>query len=231
MNILKLTHITFIISLLSFSAVAQSVNPNIFNLDKIGSHYAFTANVNDKAEAKVMLESGVHGLIIDSAFIFRSPDQLDIVLVPDSTNGSFNLGARKCKITHKSAGKVKISPNLYFEGDIFVVRDLSKSVNMYIPIQKMFNYADNNNCLIKIDIKNRVMQSMSRASFNREKESYERLEMNNNSYLNMPCVETTFETGKNENNILKGNFNLDLGNGSFLFLRSQSEAEIGRAHV
>ena len=95
---------------------------------------------------------------------------------------------------------------------------------MYIPIQKMFNYADNNNSIIKIDIKNQVMQSMSRASFNREKESYERLEMNNNSYLNMPCVETTFETGKNENNILKGNFNLDLGNGSFLFLRSQSEA-------
>ena len=48
--------------------------------------------------------------------------------------------------------------------------------------------------------------------------------MHNNSYLKMPGVETKFETGKNENNILKGNFNLDLGNGSFIFLRSQGDA-------
>ena len=49
---------------------AQSpVEADSFKLVKQGSHYVFSADINGKAEAKLLLESGIPAMLADSSFV------------------------------------------------------------------------------------------------------------------------------------------------------------------
>lgn len=85
----------FIVSLflvVQISANAHNLTPSeSFELQKQGAHYVFSADVNGKAEATVLLESGIPAMLADSSFVFGSGALADMELLP--TDGEkINLG-------------------------------------------------------------------------------------------------------------------------------------------
>lgn len=81
---------------------AQSpVEADSFKLVKQGSHYVFCADINGKAEAKLLLESGIPAMLADSSFMFGNGLCSDLELIV-SDGEKINLGGRAYRITHKA---------------------------------------------------------------------------------------------------------------------------------
>ena len=82
---------------------------------------------------------------------------------------------------------------------------------------------EDNSRILKLDMRDFVLQVLSRERFNTESHNYTTVDIHYDTYLNMPAVRSSlsFEIG-GERYTLSGDFVLDLGNAAFLFLLKQS---------
>lgn len=226
MNDRKLTFMLCVV--LMFVGVCKSMGQNpdgeSFCVTKQKSgHHVFSANINGKKQAKALLESGVHVLLIDSAFVFSNLDIFGLKIIPYEGKGRMNLGGRRFRITHKAAGKLNIGKSTSYQGEIFVLADYRRFYEMAVPTQKLYNNSDSSR-IVKLDLKNQCLQMMSRKSWENRKDAFVEKQMNWDSYLGMPAVRTPLKfTDGNNTKTLNGNFNLDLGNASFVFLFHQNQ--------
>lgn len=75
------------ILLLSYSAIfAQSNSDGSFALKKVNGHYYFETQINDKVPAKMMLESGIFVMVMDSIYAFENKEAFNLDYV--RTQGS-----------------------------------------------------------------------------------------------------------------------------------------------
>ena len=134
-----------------------------------------------------------------------------------------NLGGKVYDITHKAKGKVGLGNNMEYCGEIFILSGYNTYSGIAIPIQNICNTEDGSR-IIKLDMEKFELRSMSRKQFKSEAEDYTATAINYDSYMGMPAVKThlDFEKG-GKNYSLPGNYLLDLGNASFVFLMKQSQ--------
>ena len=67
------------ILLLSYSAIfAQSNSDGSFALKKVNGHYYFETQINDKVPAKMMLESGIFVMVMDSIYAFENKEAFNL---------------------------------------------------------------------------------------------------------------------------------------------------------
>lgn len=205
---------------------AQNTNDEIFHLTRQKSgHYTLSANINHRLKATALLESAIHVMLIDSAFVFDNSEIFGLDLVPNHRGEKMNLGGKTYRITHKATGELNIGNNTSYRGEIFVLPGYATSYEMALPIQNLYNNPDNESRIVKLDLTALRLQMISRDLLNKEKKEYTKLKMNSDSYLKMPAVRTTFEIiNEGKTKTLKGNFNLDFGNAAFLFLFDQNKA-------
>ena len=209
------------ILLLSYSAIlAQTNSDGSFALKKENGHYYFETQINDKVPAKMMLESGIFVMVMDSIYAFENKEAFNLDYVRTQENEKMNLGGKVYDITHKAKGKVQLGNNMEYSGEIFILSDYNTYSGIAIPIQNICNTEDGSRIMEKLEL-----QSMSRKQFKSEAGDYKATAINYDSYMGMPSVKThlDFETEGKKYSI-PGNYLLDLGNASFIFLMKQSQA-------
>lgn len=108
------------ILLLSYSAIfAQSNNDGSFALKKENGYYYFETQINDRVPAKMMLESGIFVMVMDSIYAFENKELFNLDYVRTQGNKKMNLGGKVYDITHKAKGKVQLGNNMEYCGRIF----------------------------------------------------------------------------------------------------------------
>lgn len=224
----KFTLMFFILSVFSFSntSMAQGDETDTFNLVKQESgHYTFSAKINDGIEATFFLESAIHILLIDSLFAFNNQESLNLEFIKNAHNQKMNLGGKKYNITHKAKGIVNISNNTSYQGEIFLLSNYKSTHEIAIPIQKLYTNSNHERSIVKVDLANGILQIISHEQLTAEKHKYVKEKMNFDNYLNMPAIKTDLKIiDKGKTRTLNGNFNLDLGNGSLLYLCKQNKS-------
>lgn len=212
------------IILLSCNTIfAQSNSDSSFALEKENGHYYFETQINDKVPAKMMLESGIFVMVMDSLYAFENKEAINLDYVRTQGNEKMNLGGKVYNITHKAKGKIQLGNNMEYCGEIFILSEYKTYSGIAIPIQNICNTEDGSR-ILKLDMEKQALRSMSRKQFDSESSDYTATNINYDSYMGMPAVKThlDFEKG-GKNYSLPGNYLLDLGNASFVFLMKQSQ--------
>ena len=214
---------TLSIILLSCSTVfAQSNNDGSFALKKENGHYYFETQINNKVPAKMMLESGIFVMVMDSLYAFENKEVINLDYVRTRGNERMNLGGEVYNITHKAKGKVQLGNNMEYCGEIFILADYNTYSEIAIPIQNICNTEDGSR-IIKLDMEKLKLRSMSRKQVKSETIDYTATAINYDSYMGMPAIKTHLDFEKDGKSFsLPGNYLLDLGNASFVFLMKQS---------
>ena len=115
------TFLTALFFLVTLGLSAQSnTEGEAFHLTKQGAHYVFNASINGKADATILLESGIPALLADSAYVFSSGILSDMELII-ADKEKLNLAGRVYKITHKANGTVRIGNSTSYIGEVFVL--------------------------------------------------------------------------------------------------------------
>lgn len=226
MNVLKSLLLGGAVLIFCYSGMAQNVEDDFFRLTKQKSgHYTFSASINNIEETDIMLESGIHVMLIDSTFAFNNHELLNLSPTANDKTEKMNLGGKIYRITHKAKGKLNIGRNTSYQGEIFILSDYAKNrtYNIAIPIQNLYNSKDRSSRIVKLDLNNLFIKMISRKTLKQE-EWEAKVKMNLDTYLNMPAVRTDLKIidGVKERR-LNGNFNIDLGNASFIFLFNKSK--------
>lgn len=203
---------TFLLSLSVLSGYAQQ--DAMFNMSKLKSgHYAISVAINDTVKANALLESGIHAFLIDSAFAFNNYEKLGLEFTPSTKN--INLGGRNYRVTHTADTTLLLGKGATYKGEVFLLADYAKDFEVAVPIQNIQN--SNGERLIELDFVNGRLKIL--ANKNLVTKKWTEYKLNTNTYLNMPAVEGSFKfIGDKYEALLDGNFNIDLGNPSLLFL-------------
>ena len=183
-------------------------------------HYAFHTLLNDRVLSSVMIESGIHAALIDSAFIHKHQHELGLTIRPNNMNKEINLGGTVYRITHRAKGPLKMSVCVY-EGELLVLAHYRDETEVTIPIQRLHQKNDWGSRIVMLDIKNKHMRMLTREELRRW--DCPRHKINRRSYMRMPAINTTIAIKTSDSTLsLKGNFTIDLGNPMPLYLREQS---------
>lgn len=213
------------IVLLSCSTISAQSNKNgAFTLEKENGHYYFEAKINNKVPAKLMLESGVFVMVMDSIYAFENKEAINLDYVRTQGNEKMNFGGKIYAITHKAKGTLQLGNNMEYIGEIFILSDYNNYSGIAIPIQNIRN--TNDSCrLIKLDMEKQELRALSRKQFDSEFNNYTATTINYDSYMRMPAINTKLKFIKHGKDYsLSGNYLLDLGNAAFVFLMKQNQA-------
>lgn len=183
-------------------------------------HYAFHTLLNDRVLSSVMIESGIHAALIDSAFIHKHQHELGLTIRPNNMNKEINLGGTVYRITHRAKGSLRMNGCVY-EGEFLVLSHYRNETEVTIPIQRLRQKNDWGSRIVMLDIKNSQMRMLTRDELRNW--DCPRHKINHRSYMRMPAISTRIAiTTSGSTLFLEGNFNIDLGNPMPLYLREQS---------
>lgn len=219
---------TILIALFTLIALGLSAQSNIqgeaFQLTKKGAHYVFTASINGTTDATILVESGIPALLADSAFVFSRGILSDMELTVTDKE-KLNLGGRVYKITHKANGTVRIGNNTSYVGDVFVLSNYDYGpYEVAVPVMYLHNDLDDGCRIVSLDLSNRSLQMLGRASLNAINTDYSKSNMNTDTYEGMFAIETSMTLDDRiKPRTLSGNFMIDFGNPELLFLIHQTE--------
>ena len=121
--------------LLSLCSSAQNQSEPL-ELTKQGAHYVFSAKLNNKAEATILLESGIPAMLVDSAFVFNSGVFSDLELHPMGGKEKMNLGGRVLVIAYKAKGSVRITDQISYKGEVFVLSGYTQNDTHFSQIHR-----------------------------------------------------------------------------------------------
>lgn len=219
---------TFLTALFTLIVLGLSAQNNTegetFQLTKQGAHYMFTASINGTAEATILVESGIPALLADSAYVFSSGILSDMELTV-ADKEKLNLGGRVYKITHKANGTVRIGNNTSYVGDVFVLSNYDYGpYEVAMPVMYLHNDLDDGSRIVSLDLSNRTLQMLGKASLNAINADYSKSNMNTETYEGMFAIETSMMLDDGiKPRTLSGNFMIDFGNPELLFLIHQTE--------
>ena len=183
-------------------------------------HYAFNTLLNGKVLTSVMIESGIHAALVDSAFLFSHLDELDIEVRPNDMNKEINLGGTIYRISHLAKGMLQFG-NATYDGRILVLANYRDETTITIPIHRLHHTYDWNSRIVMLDLEGEHMQMLTRKELREWQGTHHKI--NRRSYERMPAVKTHIAFSiDGHTTVIEGNFNIDLGNPMLLYLREQS---------
>ena len=192
----------------------------MFKLKKAESgHYILPLKFNDTIKADALLESGIHALLVDSAFAFNNQKELGINF--SACSKKMNLGGRIYRISHTADTTLLLNDGVVYKGEVMALVDFDRPYQVAVPIQNL--YHANGRRILKLDLSQSQLQILDDNTV--ADNQWTALRMNTETYLKMPAIESelTFQ-GEDYNASLKGIFNIDLGNPMLLFLFEQHQA-------
>ena len=214
----------FLASSLGFSANAQEQGGDVFQLNKTEGHYLFQTELNHTVPATILVESGIHALLIDSLFAFEHQEIFNFKLRAYKKGKKMNLGGTEYTVSHRTKDVVRLGKHTFYEGEILIIPNYKSVWEVAVPIQHLYNDKDDRRQLIKLDFRNKQMRMLSQKEWRKERKGYTKESMNFKSYEDTPAIEADLNlTIKGEERTLTGNFSIDLGYPEFLQLFHQSK--------
>lgn len=220
----------FTISLMIISVFlsAQSVDiNNILISQKVNirmgqsKHLYADFILQKKFPVKAMIESGIPFLVLDSTFVFNHMKELGISLV--ESNNVLNLAGNRFVCRYITNDTIYLN-NLYYKGKVLITDLTSKGVEVMYPIHTFRNPDDANSQIIELDISSKYITPLTREELKMKKSKYKKFPMRNDGYGEMYAIDSKLEVLSSVSKryySLQGDFLLDLGNASFLFLLDQ----------
>ena len=211
--------------LMTQCASAQKEPQDTFTLTATDSgHYLMDVNIGGEVQAKALLESGIHVMIIDMDFATQNSEAVNVSFHPDNKNDRINLGGDLYRISHKGRGRVMIGNNTAYEGEVYLLPGLAANhytgMTMAIPIHKLVNTTDGSH-VVRLDMPAGQLDMLGHSEADSITNGWSTSDINYDSYMDMPAVRTRFTVGNRA--AIDGNFNIDLGNPMVLFLFAQSK--------
>ncbi len=202
---------------------AQSVDRKI--IVKMGKSRHLYANLilQNKLPVRGMIESGIPVLVLDSTFVFTHLDDLNISLV--ELKATLNLAGNKYKCTHITNDTIFVN-GLFYKGKTVIANMASKKIDIMYPIHLFGDLNDANSKIMELNISSKYMMPLTRQELELKKSKYKKYPMRNDGYGNMYAIDSELKVASNSKYYysLEGDFLLDLGNASFLFLLEQHPA-------
>jgi len=207
----------FIICLnISYSNAQTHSNDINFDLELNEEHYYFDTEING-APAKIMMESGIQALIIGTDFYEQHKDRLKLKVKPSTSKMRFLNNTYNIKYTAQA--KLYIDAALY-DGPVFVLDDLKK---LCIPIQYLKNPKDGSS-IISIDLPSKRMIVKTKSDFSADERDYQTFPLRIKDEGGIPIVNSILTMNISDiKATMQGDFIVDLGNGSLLFLMKQNK--------
>lgn len=207
----------FVIQLFFFLTMGVAAQTDsVFKLEKENGHFFFDTNVNG-IEARLMLESGVPGLMMSDAFYEANKESLNMEVQP--SNERIRYLGEIHNIKYTAHARIRIGDAM-FEGSVKIV---DGDHRLLIPIN-MLHHASDNSGIVMMDLKKNELRVCSRASLQELIRNATSLDLTFNKW-SMPVVNTQLNMEVDGRNInLQGRFIADMGNASLLFLnKSQTD--------
>ena len=135
-----------------------------------------------------------------------------------------NLGGRVFVITHKAKGVVRITDQVSYRGEVFVLSGYTRSYQAAVPVQYLYNDTDKGSRITCLNLSENSLHMISRTSLRKLTKECLKVKMNTDTYMGMPAVETTLVLeGENGQKHLRGNYIIDFGNPELMFLLQQNK--------
>lgn len=191
-----------------------------FNLQKEHGHYYFDADINN-VKATFMLESAIPALLIDSAFYVQHKQELRLENLEEDSSRIRFLN-KLYRIVWSGTNDVKIGDVIY-SGKVFVLSNYKDCI--LLPIQNLRSQrsdkAQSSSQLLRLDLNALRLQVLSETA----KTPDTSFNMRINKETGMPVVESQLSIRNgNDTATMQGDFIVDFGNASLLFLLKQHPA-------
>lgn len=182
----------------------------VFKLTLEHGHFYCETTLNG-AKAKLMLESGVPGLMMSEAFYEAHKDSLKMEVKESDEKIRYLGGLRHMKYTAQARLRMG---DAIFEGPVKITSDDNE---LKIPIQ-MLHHPQDNSSIVKIDLGKSQFSVCSRDALQKLTREASAWNMTYNQF-GMPDITTslTISAGGYQKTIT-GKFIADMGNASLLFL-------------
>ncbi len=202
--------------LIMFANVIIAANSIEFTLEKESGHYYTTTTLNG-IESRIMIESGIPALLISRQFYESHHKQFNLDL--KKSDKRMRLLHKQYDINFTAEGQIKIGNAIYI-GPIFI---LDGDIVPLVPLQFLKNPVDGSS-IISLDLNNKKLSLHLNDELNRiaaQCDSFP-LKLSNDK---MPIVNSTLNMHiANKACTMQGDFIVDMGNGSLLFLMKQHHA-------
>lgn len=214
---MKKTIVTMLLAFLTMGTMAQTAP--VFKLTKEGGHFFLETSVNG-IDAKLMLESGVPGLMMSDVFYETYKDSLKIEIEPCNKKIQYP-GLSSHNIKYTAQARLRIG-DAFFEGPVHIA---DGDHQLLIPIN-MLRHASDNSGIVRIDLNNNELRVCKRTHLQNLIKGATALDLSFNKF-SMPVINTHLSIDVDGRRIsLDGNFIADMGNASLLFLnKSQASVE------
>lgn len=180
-------------------------------------HLAAYIKLQNSIDAKIMLESGIPFPILDSIFVFRNKENMNIQIDPSEISMNFN--GRKLRCYHQTSDTIFVNHQMR-TGTTLIADLSSRGIDMMYPIQAFVNPIDFASCIVELDIQRKFMRYISGRELSSIESQYEKFDMDNDELGKMYSFNSKFSvrdsTGRET--VLDGRFIPDLGNVMFLAL-------------
>ena len=218
MNRIKASFALFFIVCLNISySNAQTHSNDInFDLELNKGHYYLNTEINGIA-TKTMIESGIPALLVSTDFYEQHKDILKFKVKPSTSQ--MRLLNNTYNIKYTALAKLYINAALY-DGPVFVLNDFN---DVCIPIQYLKNPIDGSS-IISIDLPSKKMIIRTKDEFSTNEGDYQAFPLRLKDENGMPIVNTVLTMNISDTKAtMQGDFIVDLGNGSLLFLMKQNK--------
>ena len=201
--------------LMTMPIMAQT--DHVFKLTKENGHFFLNTSVNG-IDAQLMLESGVPGLMMSDVFYEAHKDSLRMEVKP--CNGKIRYLGRIHNIKYTGQARLRIGEAI-FEGTVMIA---DGNHGLLIPIN-MLRHASNNSGIVRVDLTNSELRICNGQHLARQIKDATSFDLTFNKW-SMPVVSSRLDMDVDGRRIsLGGNFIVDMGNGSLLFL-NKSQANV-----
>lgn len=182
----------------------------VFQLTKEHGHFFCETTLNG-VNAKVMVESGVPGLMMSAAFYEAHKDSLQLDVKESDEKIRYLGGLRHIKYT--AQGRLQIG-GAFFEGPIKIIHE---DHAMMIPIQMLHHPLDNS-AIVRIDLGKSQLSVCCRKNIQNLSPNVTALNLTYNQF-GMPVVTASLDIKADGQKVsITGKFITDMGNASLLFL-------------
>ena len=208
----RLFHTLLLFLFLGQYCMAQT--ETVFNLTLEHGHFYCETTLNG-AKAKLMLESGVPGLMMSEAFYEAHKDSLKMEVKESDEKIRYLGGLRHVKYTAQARLRMG---DAIFEGPVKITSDDNE---LKIPIQ-MLHHSQDNSSIVMIDLGKSQFSVCSRDVLQKLTTDASAWNLTYNQF-GMPVVTTslTISAGGYQKTIT-GKFITDMGNASLLFLNKSN---------
>ena len=207
----------FLLFLLATAMVTQLVAQQptalgdaVFKLNKEDGHFYSETTLNG-VPASVLLESGVPGFMMSVAFYETNKDSLQLEVKESDEKIRYLGGIHQIKYTAQA--RLRIGDAI-FDGPIKIVDGEHK---LMVPIH-MLRHSSDNSAIARLDLPQLELKVCRRDQLQTLVTGATALDITYNKW-HMPVVHTLLSMNVNDRNAsLEGDFIVDMGNGSLLFL-------------